>query len=79
MIVYVSTDVETDGQVVGVNSMLSLGSAAFAEDGTLLSCFSANLQPEKGGAQDPACMADFWPSTPRSGQPLARALARSKT
>lgn len=42
--IYVSTDIETDGQVPSVNSMLSLGSAAFFEDKTLIDTFSVNLQ-----------------------------------
>lgn len=42
--IYVSTDVETDGPVAGRHSMLSIGSAAFLADKTLLSTFSANLE-----------------------------------
>jgi hypothetical protein len=42
--IYVSTDVEADGPIPGPHSMLSLGSAAFAPDGTQVSTFSANLE-----------------------------------
>ncbi len=42
--IYVSTDIEADGEIPGKNSMLSIGSAAYLEDKTLLSTFSINLQ-----------------------------------
>ncbi len=42
--IYVSTDIECDGWIVGQNSMLSLGSAAYLADKTLLSTFTVNLE-----------------------------------
>ncbi len=42
--IYVSTDIETDGPVPGLNSMLSIGSAAFFADKTLIDTFTANLE-----------------------------------
>ena len=42
--IYVSTDVEADGPIPGPHSMLSFGSAAFRQDKTLVSTFSANLE-----------------------------------
>ncbi|MBF0106938.1 MAG: hypothetical protein HQM16_16620 [Deltaproteobacteria bacterium] len=33
--IYISTDVEADGPIPGMNSMLSFGSAAYLEDKTL--------------------------------------------
>jgi hypothetical protein len=42
--VYVSADVETDGPIPGVNSMLSFGSAAYLPDKSLISAFTANLE-----------------------------------
>jgi hypothetical protein len=50
--VYISTDVETDGPIPGPNSMLSLGSAAFSEGGTMRGTFSANFQTLPGAAPD---------------------------
>lgn len=50
--IYVSTDIETDGPVAGRNSMLSLGSAAYAADKTLLATFSANLETVPGLVAD---------------------------
>lgn len=41
---YVSTDVETDGPIPGPHSMLSLWSAAYLPEKTLVSTFSANLE-----------------------------------
>jgi len=43
--IYFSVDIEADGPCPGMNSMLSLGCAAFAHDGTRLDTFSANLAP----------------------------------
>lgn len=42
--IYISTDVEADGPVPGLNSMLSFGSAAYTENKILLSTFEANLE-----------------------------------
>ena len=42
--IYISTDIETDGPIPGVNSMLSFASAAFLADKTLIGTFSANLR-----------------------------------
>lgn len=67
--VYVSTDVETDGPLPGVNSMLSLGSVAFSGEGEVLDTFSANLEPLPRGVTDARTMA-FW-----AGEPLAWAAA----
>jgi len=49
--IYVSTDIETDGPVPGLHSMLSLASAAYLADKTLIGTFSANLEtlPEASG------------------------------
>lgn len=59
--IYFSTDVETDGPIPGPNSMLSLGSAAFLSDGTLIDTFSLNLAPLDGASPDPATM-EWWNS-----------------
>ena len=41
---YVSTDIESDGPIPGVNSMISFGSAAYLAEKTLVSSFTANLE-----------------------------------
>lgn len=46
--IYISTDIETDGPIPGDNSMLSLGAAAFAPDGKLVSTFYATLETLPG-------------------------------
>lgn len=57
--IYVSTDIETDGWGIGRNSMLSLGSAAFLSDKTLLGTFSANLELLPDAVADPHTMS-WW-------------------
>lgn len=63
--IYVSTDVETDGPIPGINSMLSFGSAAYKSDKTLLSTFSANLELLPGATGDPRTM-QWWQSQPQA-------------
>jgi hypothetical protein len=62
---YVSTDVETDGPVPGVNSMLSFGSAAYRADKTLISTFTANLETLPSAVADPKTMA-WWETQPEA-------------
>ncbi len=69
--IYVSTDIEVDGPVPGPHSMLSIGSAAFTTDKTLLSTFAANLHTLPGATGHPRNMA-WW-----SEQPEAWATART--
>jgi hypothetical protein len=57
--VYVSTDVETDGPIPGPHSMLSLGSAAYLSDKTLVATFEANLELLPGATGHPETMA-WW-------------------
>jgi hypothetical protein len=54
--IYVSTDVETDGPVPGPHSMLSIGSAAYLADKTLVGTFSANLELLPGASGYPDTM-----------------------
>ena len=71
MEIYVSTDVETDGPIPGVYSMLSIGSAAYLPDSkTPVAGFSANLETLPGAAQHPETMR-WW-----QGQPEAWAACR---
>ena len=58
---YVSIDIEADGPVPGLHSMLSLGAAAFTSDGRLLDTFSANLEPLPEASEDPRTMR-WWAS-----------------
>lgn len=63
--VYVSTDVETDGPLAGKHSMLSIGSAAYLADKTLVATFSANLETLPELAADPKTTA-WWATQPEA-------------
>ena len=63
--IYVSTDVEADGPIPGMNSMLSFGSAAYLADKTLLGTFTANLETLPGAAPDPKTM-EWWKTQPEA-------------
>lgn len=56
---YISTDIESDGPIPGVYSMLSFGSAAFTADKKLVSTFSANLETLPEAKEDPETM-EWW-------------------
>ena len=78
---YVSVDVEADGPVPGLHSMLSLGAAAFDSDGHQLDTFSANLQPLPDAGEDPRTMrwwasqSAAWAACHVDPQPPAKAIA----
>jgi len=63
--IYISTDIETDGPIPGPHSMLSLGSAAYLPDKTLLSTFSANLQTLPDASGHPTTMK-WWNKNPQA-------------
>jgi hypothetical protein len=63
--IFVSTDVETDGPIPGVYSMLSFASAAYTPDKTRLSTFSANLETLPGATAHPKTMA-WWRTQPEA-------------
>ncbi len=63
--IYVSTDIESDGPIPGPNSMLSFGSAAFNEDGKMVSTFESNLKMLPGAEGDPDTM-DWWKTQPEA-------------
>lgn len=68
--IYVSTDIETDGPVPGPHSMLSIGSAAYTAEKTLVDTFTANLETLPGAEGHPETMR-WW-----EGQPEAWAACR---
>ena len=68
--VYISVDVETDGKLPPMNSMLSLGAAAFTPDGTMTSTFFVNLDLLPSAAPDPDTMA--WWSTNQAAYDATR-------
>lgn len=63
--IYISTDIETDGPIPGPHSMLSLASAAYRDDKTLVSTWSANLELLPGASGHPKTMR-WWQSQPHA-------------
>lgn len=61
--IYISVDVETLGPCAGIHPMLSLGAAAFWEDGILESTFSANLLVPEFLKADPET-ENWWKTQP---------------
>ncbi|MBF2049761.1 MAG: exonuclease [Leptolyngbya sp. IPPAS B-1204] len=63
--IFVSTDIEADGPIPGIYSMLSFGSAAYLPDKTLVDTFSANLETLPGAITHPKTMA-WWQTQPEA-------------
>jgi hypothetical protein len=63
--IYVSTDIEADGPIPGPHSMLSLASAAYRADKTLIGTYSANLETLPGAAPDPET-TKWWSQFPQA-------------
>jgi hypothetical protein len=70
--IYVSVDIEADGPIPGVNSMLNFGMAAF-ELGNRepIATFEANLVPLEGAVQDPDTMS-WWEGQPKAWEYVTR-------
>lgn len=70
MITYISIDIETDGPLIGKNSMLSLGAAAFSfnylDGKDPFSTFEVNLEPLPGSIPDQATIDEFWVKFPEA-------------
>jgi hypothetical protein len=56
---FISMDIEADGRVPGLSSMLSFGAAAFTLDKELIGSFSRNLRLLPEASPEPDTMA-FW-------------------
>lgn len=63
--VYVVTDIEADGPVPGIHSMLSFASLAYTTSGTFLESFEANLNPLADAIADPDTM-EWWSKRPET-------------
>ena len=63
--IIVSTDIEADGPIPGIYSMLSFGSAAYLPDKTLISTFSANLETLPEAITHPDTMR-WWQTQPEA-------------
>lgn len=64
-LIYVSTDIETNGPHIGRNSILSLASAAFLETKEVISTFSINLKELEDGEENPVTMK-WWEQFPKA-------------
>jgi len=69
--IYVSVDIEADGLVPGLNSMLSLGAAYFTIEKELIAAFSANLEP-LDGAKPYAKTMEWWRQFPEAWEETRR-------
>jgi 3' exoribonuclease, RNase T-like len=78
--IYVSTDIETDGPVPGLHSMLSFASAAYLANKTLIGTFSVNLEtlPEASGHPETMkwweTQREAWKASRQDLQPPERAM-----
>lgn len=62
-LIYVATDIESNGPSPGHHSMLSFGSVAFTPDKTILATFTRNLELLTGAGEHPDTMA-WWQTQP---------------
>lgn len=62
--IYYSIDIECDGPCPGLNSMISIGIAAFTSDGKMIDTFSRNVAQLPGAKPDPKTMNEFWAENP---------------
>jgi hypothetical protein len=69
--IYVSTDIEADGPIPGPHSLLSIGSAAYLPDKSMIASFSANLETLPEATQDARTMA-WWKGFPRAWEECRR-------
>jgi hypothetical protein len=75
--IYLSCDVEADGPIPGVNSMLSFGCAAFTADKKMLGTFTANLETLPDAIPDPDTMA-WWKTQPKAWAACRALLSNPK-
>ena len=67
--IYFSVDIETNGPIVGVHSMLSFAAVAFTihdNNIIILDFFSRNLKEIDNGIQDADTMNNFWSKFPEA-------------
>ena len=62
---YISIDIETTGNIPGINTMLSMGAAAFTLEEGMISTFERNFEALPGAIDDPDTMA-FWAEWPEA-------------
>ena len=83
--IYLSFDIEADGDTPMLNNMLSFGIVAFNSSGQEIGTFQKNLYPLEGHRADEKCMKEFWNQIPEiwkfvnTDQVLARTAIRKLT
>ncbi len=75
--IYVSTDIEADGPIPGPFSMLSVGSAAYTEDGAFIDSWSVNLETLPGASTHPDTMS-WWRTQPKAWKACRQDLRAPK-
>ena len=63
---YIVIDVEFDGPLLGINSMISLGAVAINKNGDELGEFEINLKPLEKSHPDPVTMDWFYSEAPEA-------------
>lgn len=77
---YVTSHIHTDGPIPGPHSLLTLTSAAYSGDGSLISTFTANVRELPGATLHPIALqtwrnrAEDWLVTRRASRPPALAM-----
>ena len=80
--IYVSTDIETDGPIPGLHSMLSFASAAYTLDKNLVTTFEANLETLPDATGHPETMkwweahSEAWEASRENLQPPQEAMSK---
>lgn len=60
---YISADIETNGMIAGLHSMISLGCSAHNQHGTQISTFEVNIEPYPDLKEDAGTM-NWWKKFP---------------
>ena len=63
-VVYLSFDIEADGDAPSVNNLLSIGIFAFDSSGSEVTTYQRNLFPHPTKVADERCIREFWDKHP---------------
>ena len=75
---YVSMDIEADGPIPAIFSMLSFGAAAFLPNGEMVGTFERNLETLEGAKTDHETMA-WWLTQPEAWKACRKNLVHPKS
>lgn len=65
-VLYLSFDIETDGDAPSVNNMLSIGIYGFDQTGAAVVEYQRNIAPHDTKVSDERCMKEFWNKNPEA-------------